>query len=417
MSNQQTCTGCGRETWDPLFCSDCVSHMLDTRPLLERSAGQVGKVTLGARAGTARQRVADQDSLSSQPSRLHRRRPDNPSRGDASWPGRWGPSTRPTKLPPGSWPAGHRPSRWPSQLRRRPLGPLGIPGTRKLSVRPRELRGSSWPSGHQPSVWPSELRRRQLGLLGIPEKRQFSARIRGLHRGSRASGRQLPFGQESHAAFISGPLVHQAHRIFPQGQQNSQLDSSWASNGFVPVRPYSNNFHSGLMPNQLAQSFGNSFLAHSPQGPGLFIPFNLSISPNQGFLSPQANQSTLHNTPRPTSHLQLPSSEVSELDDKQDEGDDDRQDEGGDDEQDKGDDDEQDEGDGDQQRENTPRRAPYGTGRMAQQNERLHARGLCVKCREQNPDLWRKSCPACRIKSAALLTIWRKKNRRRKRQG
>ena len=218
-------------------------------------------------------------------------------------------------------------------------------------------------------------------------------------------GVNVNFGQESHAAFNSGPLAHQERRNFPRGQQNSQLDSSWASNGFVPVRPYSNNFHSGLMANQLAQNFGSPLLSYSPQGPGLFFPFNSSISPNQGFLGAQDSQATLHNAPRPTSHLQLPLSEVSELDDKQDEGNNDEQDEGDDDEQDEGDDDEQDEGDGDQQRENTPRRAPYGTGRMAQQNERLHARGLCVKCREQNPDLWRKSCPACRIKSAALLTL------------
>lgn len=60
-----------------------------------------------------------------------------------------------------------------------------------------------------------------------------------------------------------------------------------------------------------------------------------------------------------------------------------------------------------------------GAGKRAQRSARLHAQGLCIWCRQPNPDLTKMGCPACLPKRAAKTAQYRvrKKTRERARAG
>lgn len=53
-----------------------------------------------------------------------------------------------------------------------------------------------------------------------------------------------------------------------------------------------------------------------------------------------------------------------------------------------------------------------GGGRRAQRSARLHAQGLCIWCRQPNPDLSKMGCPACLPKRAAKTAQYRVRRNR-----
>jgi len=57
---------------------------------------------------------------------------------------------------------------------------------------------------------------------------------------------------------------------------------------------------------------------------------------------------------------------------------------------------------------------PHGMGRRGQQSARLHASGLCIWCRQPNPDLSKKGCPPCLRDRAARTAEYRQRLRARR---
>ncbi|KAK4033669.1 hypothetical protein C8A01DRAFT_39861 [Parachaetomium inaequale] len=216
-----------------------------------------------------------------------------------------------------------------------------------------------------------------------------------------------------------GPFADQTPGQFLQGYHNPQLSTNWPAQNYTTAMP---TFNPGMAPSQFTQApLANPQAAQHPLGHGtFFITHDLPyVAPGQGFFDtpiPQlapAPPAAPRGTPTPLFQpfnlpqgLPMPSQGHRHHEEEDDE------------------EEEDDPLPSTQKQRPNPTPAPgkkgtgqgtgkKGLGKRGRQNAHLHSVGLCIWCKQANPDLRHKGCPKCLPERAARTARWRRDKARR----